>query len=240
MNVLLKLLYMFKFPWVYANHMFMGLCKSLSSLLSQCWSGLLDTAFLDVSVNPSRNLGWIHLDILDEAIHSARMDDLIQKSWMTASRHPVRLTVVIISWLIVVSFREQIWRWECEEPVYWPNHSLFRPTDPAMHPGRSWRSWNASLEPFSGSNVRRSNMAGVPEVCGLTDLWPVYPRPPVCGRGLLLDAWPEQLNPKLSCHGSSFLWCTVPGNLLNCGPAPPPPAGSGTHQNLDSKHILFR
>jgi len=94
---------MFKFPWVYANHIFMGLCKSqfhgsLQITISWVFANHCPVYYHNVEagcvippswmsrVNPSRNLGCIRLDILDEAIHSDRMDDLIQKSWMTPSR----------------------------------------------------------------------------------------------------------------------------------------------------------
>lgn len=185
-------------------------------------------------IPPSWMSRLIHPGILDESILISWMKPSILLEWMTSSRNPGWQHPGILSGWLWWSYLDWL-----------SSHFVNRSGVENVR-----NLYIDRIIPFSGQltlqciqaapNVRRSNMAGVPEVCGLTDLWPVYPRPPVCGRGLLLDAWPEQLNPKLSCHGSSFLWCTVPGNLLNCGPAPPPPAGSGTHQNLDSKHILFR
>lgn len=156
---------------------FNGSFKSLSSLLSHCWCRMRSPTILDIPgkpiqeswIHPSRYPGWSH----------RILDRFIQESWLTPSRnpgwlhpgHPVLMNVLIISWLIVVSFREQIWRWECEEPVYWPNHFLFRPTDPVIRPSRSqcpriphgwcvWSLWvDRSVTGLSAASCLREGVA---------------------------------------------------------------------------------
>lgn len=82
--------------------------KFIITLLLQDESSSYPGSWMDSSLDPGCIQGWIHPGI-----------------------------PLFISWLIVASFLEQIWRSECGEPVYWQYHCPCRPVDPVMHPNQS-------------------------------------------------------------------------------------------------------